>query len=237
MIGKEDWSGGPDRCVGWRVFAHAARAILVKSWTALARPAMGVALLAACSRGSKPTAPGCCDKSGPGWTDDGGPDSAVPAASPPSKPPPRFRAEEGCARDFRASGDPGRDLGELERLCAQGLAPILEPTESTRASGEGPVEVAFRVAGSTSCLRAGALGIAPGQVLSLENARGTVLAATAATDTVAVVPVDGTVCVREPGGYRFVVKPAPSPSEATTSEARPSEARTLSVQVWQASRD
>ena len=46
-------------------------------------------------------------------------------------------------------------------------------------------------------------------------------------ETIAVVPVDGTVCVREPGVYRLVVKPAPANSEA----------RTLSVQVWQASRD
>jgi len=227
MIGKEDWSGGPEPCVGSRAFPRTARAILVKSRAALARLVVGVALLAACSRASKPTAPGCCDKSGLGWTDDGGTDSAAPVASVPPKPPPRFRVEEGCARDFKPNGDPARDLGELERLCAPGLTPILEATESTRAAGEGALEVPFRVTGSTACLRAGALGIAPGQILSLENARGTVLATAAATDAVAVVPVDGTVCVREAGAYRFVVKPGPSAPEA----------RTLSVQVWQASRD
>jgi hypothetical protein len=190
-------------------------------------PAIGVALLAACSRASKPTAPGLGEKSGPGWTDDGGNDSAAPVVSAPPKPPSRFRAEDGCARDFKASGEPGRDLGELERLCAQGLAPVLDSSESTRAASAETVDVSFRVTGSTACLRAGAVGIAPGQVLSLESMRGTVLASAAATDTVAVVPTDGTVCVREAGTYRFVVKPAPSGSEA----------RTLSVQVWHASRD
>ncbi len=227
MIGKEHSSGGPER-IGCCAFTHTARAFLLKGCAALARPALGIALLAACSRASKPTAPGCCDKSGSGSADDGGVDSAAPVASAPSKPPPRFRVEEGCARDFKASGDPTRDLGELERLCAPGLAPVLDPAQSARpTSGDGALEVPFRVTGSTACLRAGALGIAPGQVLSLENTRGTVLATAAATDTMAVVPVDGTVCVREAGGYRFVVKPAPSALEA----------RTLSVQVWQASRD
>jgi hypothetical protein len=76
-------------------------------------------------------------------------------------------------------------------------------------------------------LRAGAVGIAPGQVLSLENAKGKVLASATSAETIAVVPVDGTVCVREPGTYRLVVKPAGAGGEA----------RTLSVQVWQASRE
>jgi hypothetical protein len=226
-MGKEEWRGGPERSVGRNVFAHSVRAILVKGWTALARSAIGVALLAGCSRASKPTAPGLGEKSGPGWTDDGGADSAAPVVSAPPKPPSRFRAEEGCARDFKSSGDARSDLEELERLCAQGLAPVLEASESTRAAGADAVDVPFRVTGSTACLRAGAVGIAPGQVLSLESARGTVLASAAATDAVAVVPIDGTVCVREAGTYRFVVKPAPSASEA----------RTLSVQVWHASRD
>jgi hypothetical protein len=227
MIGKEDWSGGPERCAGGRALPPWFRGMLVKTATSFALAALGVALFTACSRASKPTAPGWSEKSGPGWTDDGGTDSAAPAASVPSKPPPRFRAEEGCARDFRASGEPSRDLGELERLCAPGLAPVLSATENTRASGFEGVEVPFRVTSSTSCLRAGALGVAPGQVLSIENTRGGVLAAALASDTIAVVPVDGTVCVREAGTYRFVVKPG----------AASSEARTLTVQVWQASRD
>jgi len=210
MIRKADWSGGREPCV----------------WTRLGLPALGVVLLLACGRASKPTAPGCCEKSGPGWTDDAGTDSAASGATAPAKPPARFRAEDGCARDFKTSGEPGRDLGELERLCAQGLTPVLAPTENTRASGSAPVEVPFRVTGSTACLRAGAVGVWPGQILSLESATGKVLAAAAATEAIALVPVDGTVCVREAGVYRLVVKAAPS-----------AEARTLTVQVWQASRD
>jgi hypothetical protein len=195
--------------------------------TALGRLVLAVALFVACSRASKPTAPGCCEKSGPGWTDDAGADSAPPAASVPMKPPAPFRVEEGCARDFKASTEPGRDIATLERLCAQGLSPILSDDEITRPSTNEAVEIPFRVTGSTACLRAGAVGLAPGQVVLLENVRGTVLAAAAATDNLAVVPADGTVCVREAGAYRMVVKPAPSVAEA----------RTLFVQVWQAARD
>jgi len=199
-------------------------------WTGcrqVARLALALALLAACSRASKPTAPGCCEKSGPGWTDDGGADSAVPVTVASAQPPARFRAEEGCARDFRSSNEASRDMGELERLCAQGLAPLLATNENTRTAASDPVEVPFRVTGSTACLRAGAIGVTPGQVISIENMRGKELAAAASAETIAVVPVDGTVCVREPGLYRLVIKPAPAGAEA----------RTLTVQVWQASRD
>lgn len=224
MIRKEDGSdreqlGGKDSRSG-------------KVWPAV----LGVALVggaiaagvgAGCSHASKPTAPGCCEKSGPGWTDDAGADSAAPVASVPAKPPARFRLEEGCARDFKWSGEGARDLVEVERLCAQGLAPILAATETSRSNGAETVDVPFRVTGSTACLRAAALGVAPGQIISIENARGTVLARAAAVEALAVVPVDGTVCVREPGTYRLVVK-APSGG---------SEPRTLTVQVWQASRD
>jgi hypothetical protein len=210
MIRKEQWSGGQKWCV-----------------SVLGLAALGVAFQGACSRATKATTPGCCEKSGPGWTEDAGIDGAAPIGSAPTKPPARFRIEEGCARDFKPSGEPARDIGELERLCAQGLAPMLGPNETARSSGAEPVEVPFRVTGSTACLRAGAVGVAPGQVLSLESARGTVLAASMATETTAVVPVDGTVCVREAGTYRLIVKPLPAGAEA----------RTLSVQVWQAARD
>lgn len=193
----------------------------------LGRVLAGIVFLAACGRASKPTAPGCCEKSGPGWTDDAGADGGTVDAAATTKPPARFRGEEGCTRDFKSSGEAGRDLGELERLCAQGLAPVLAPGDMTPSSGPQPVEVAFRVAGSTTCLRAGAVGIAPGQVLSLESAKGKVLASATSAETIVVVPVDGTVCVREPGTYRLVVKPAGTSGEA----------RTLSVQVWQASRE
>lgn len=203
------------------------RATLVGARKWLGTATLALAMLAACGRASKPTAPGCCEKSGPGWTDDAGTDSAAPLAAVSAKPPARFRAEEGCARDFKASGEASRDLGELERLCAQGLKPLLASTDGTRSSASEPVEVAFRITGSTACMRAGVVGIAPGQGLSLESAQGKVLATATSTDVIAVVPVDGTVCVREAGVYRLVIKSPPGSTEA----------RTLSVQVWQASRD
>lgn len=211
MIRKEDWRNSRRPRV----------------WTRFGPTILEVVLVTACGRASKPTAPGCCEKSGPGWTDDAGADGAGPIASAPAKPPARFRIEEGCARDFKSSGEPGADLGELERLCAQGLAPILASTDNTRTSASSPVEITFRVGGSTACLRAGAVGVAAGQVVSLEGAQGKVLAAAVSTEAIAVVPVDGTVCVREAGSYRLVIKPAPASTEA----------RTLTVQVWQATRD
>jgi hypothetical protein len=226
MTRNENRSGRRDRAARRTPRTYAA--LIVAPCLGLG---LGAALLsthiAGCSRATKPTAPGLSDKMGPGWTEDAGVDSAPAVASVALKPPPRFRVEEGCARDFKASGEAGRDLAELERLCAQGLAPILAATENTRTSGADPLEVPFRVTGSTACLRAGALGLAPGQLLSIEGARG-VLASAVATETIAVVPVDGTVCVREPGAYRFVVRAGTAPT---------SDARTLSVQVWQASRD
>ncbi|HMI86107.1 MAG TPA: hypothetical protein VK550_18560 [Polyangiaceae bacterium] len=228
MIAKRDGIGIRESCGGQRSNARKAGPTKrVKGWAPLSSLLLGMALLGACGRASKPTAPGCCEKSGPGWTDDGGADSAPPVAAASAKPPARFRTEEGCARDFRTSGEPARDLGELERLCAQGLAPLLAATEGTRAAGAEAIEVPFRITGSTVCLRAGALGMLPGQVVTLENAQGKVLAAAASTETIALVPVDGTVCVREAGVYRLVIKPG---------SAAP-EARTLTVQVWQASRD
>jgi hypothetical protein len=198
-----------------------------KSFCRLSRPTLALALLAACGRASNPTAPGCCEKSGPGWTDDAGGDSTAPLPAASAKPPSRFRGEEGCARDFKSSGEPTRDLGELERLCAQGLTPVLAATEMARSSGAEAMEASFRIAGSTACLRAGVVGVAPGQVVSLESARGKVLASAVSTETIAVVPVDGTVCVREAGTYRLVVTAAPTGSEA----------RTLTVQVWHALRE
>ena len=228
MIRKEDWFGSRESRIAPRKDVRGAFCgTVVRRSMGLGRAALAIAILAACGRASKPTAPGCCEKSGPGWTDDAGADSGVPDATAAAKPPTRFRGEEGCTRDFKTSNEASRDLGELERLCAQGLSPVLAPAEMTQSSGSQPVEVAFRVAGSTACLRAGAVGIAPGQVISLESAKGKVLAAVTSVEAIAVVPVDGTVCVREPGTYRLDVKPA-----ATSTEAR-----TLSVQVWQASRE
>ena len=226
MMGNEDGNGGRESRamdgvsaapIGTRVIHSRARSAI----------AAAVLLHLACSRASKPTAPGCCEKSGPGWADDAGLDSAaltVPA--PPVRSVP-FRIEEGCARDFKPSGDPNRELSELERLCGQGLAPMLAASEITRPSTSAPVEVPFRVTASMACLRAGVVGTVPGQILTLEGPRGVTLASVAAIDSIAVVPADGTVCVREPASYRLVVQP---PLAGT-------EARTLTVQVWQAARD
>jgi hypothetical protein len=223
---REDPNSGANRLPGRDGDRGRARSLATVAAT-LGAFALAAVTLFECSHASKPTAPGTLEKSGPGWTDDAGGDGAPPVGSVPSKPPPRFRLEEGCARDFKGSGEASRDLGEVERLCAQGLAPVLAAAETSRAGGSDPVEIGFRVTGSTACLRAAVLGAAPGQVVSIENSRGSVLARSVAIDSLAVVPVDGTVCVRESGAYRLVVKPASGASEA----------RTLTVQVWQASRD
>jgi hypothetical protein len=137
---------------------------------------------------------------------------------------PRFRKEETCARDFSPSGVAADDLVRLERLCARGMAPVLDPPASASPSSTGTVEVPFPV-GVAACFRVAVLAAAGGLSLSVLDPGGAPLIATASSEPFAVVPVDGTVCVRDLGTYRAVVR------LATLDGA------TVSVQIWQASRD
>jgi hypothetical protein len=139
---------------------------------------------------------------------------------------PRFRREEGCARDFKPTGKALEDVAALERLCAQGMAPLLAEPVSARASSAGLVEVPFQL-GSAACVRAAAVAAGGSLSMSLVDPRGAQVAVASSIESLGVVPVDGTVCVREPGAYRTVVRVA-SPSAESTN---------VTVQVWQASRD
>jgi len=140
---------------------------------------------------------------------------------------PRFRREDGCARDFKPSGDAARDIVELGRLCGQGMAPLCAEPTSGNAPPGGTIEAPFRVTGSSACLRAGTVSSTTGLSLSLLNQRGELLSGSSSNEALAVAPIDGTVCVREPGVYRAVVRVAPSATAPSS----------LIIQVWQAARD
>lgn len=101
---------------------------------------------------------------------------------------------------------------------------LTEPISVPAAGGTS--DVPFRL-GSASCFRAAVVTGAGGLALSLVDARGGVLAATTTTEAFGLVPSDGTVCVREGGSYRVIVRQqGPSRDSAQTT-----------VQIWQASRD
>src|SRR6266508_6387261 len=174
-----------------------------------------------CSR-AQPSTPGCCDKG-----ETGGRASPETNEQRELRLGSRFRREDGCARDFKSSGEAARDLVELGRLCGQGMAPLLTDAMTGSAPPGGTVEATFRVTGSSACLRAGTVASGGGLSLSLLNQRGELLAGSSSTESLTVAPVDGTVCVREPGAYRAVVRVAPTASATST----------LTIQVWQAARD
>jgi hypothetical protein len=182
-----------------------------------------------CNHASKPSAAGCCDQPDPARASDSGPESrgaGEGGLASATLSAPRFRREEGCARDFRSTGTPAEDVMSLERLCAQGMAPLLTEPASARTSSAGVVEIPFQV-GSAACLRAAAVAAGGALSVSLVDPRGISLASASSTEPLGVVPVDGPVCVREPGAYRTVVRMSSPSSEATN----------VTVQVWQASRD
>jgi hypothetical protein len=188
----------------------------------------GVAL-AACHRDSLPATLACCDKSSTMKAMDAGSGllDAASGAAPAVElvPVPRFRWEEGCARDFKSSGTASRDIAELQRLCAQGMAPISEPVVA--AVRGGAAEATFRITAAGACLRAGAVAPSGGISLSLLSPVGEVLASASSTEPLSVAPMDGTVCVREPGPYRAMVR----------VPALTTEVSSVTIQVWQAKKD
>jgi hypothetical protein len=179
-----------------------------------------------CNHASKPSAAGCCDQPDPTRAGETGSETRSANDAGAALAGTRFRKEEGCARDFKSSGTAQDDVASLERLCAQGMAPLLAEPTSARASSAGVVEVPFQVS-SSACLRAAAVAGAGAISVSLVDPRGGSLASASSVEPLGVVPVDGPVCVREPGSYRAVVRISPSSAEATN----------VTVQVWQASRD
>jgi hypothetical protein len=154
-------------------------------------------------------------------------DVAVVDAGPMTEllPGPRFRHEDGCARDFKPSGSVSRDMAELQRLCAQGMVPISDAVAATVQGGAA--EATFRITSSGTCLRAGAVAPSSGVSLSLLGPAGDVLTSASSSEPLSVAPIDGTVCVREPGAYRAVVRVLAVPFEASS----------VTIQVWQAKKE
>ena len=124
---------------------------------------------------------------------------------PTFRPALKFRRADGCARDYKPSGSLGRDMSELQRLCAQGMAPLSDAATVT-VPLDGRAEATFRVASPGVCLRAGVVALSGALSLSLIGPTGDALASASSVEPLSVVPVDGTVCVREPGAYRAAVR-------------------------------
>jgi hypothetical protein len=186
-------------------------------------------MVAACHRASLPAAVVCCDKGSATKVEDAG-SGAVEVAPVDAGPVevsagPRFRREDSCARDFKTSGSVGRDMAELQRLCAQGMVPISEAAVATVQGSAA--EATFRINATGACLRAGAVAASGGLSLSLMGPTGDVLASASSNEALSVAPMDGTVCVREPGAYRALVR---LPAAST-------EVSSVTIQVWQAKKE
>jgi hypothetical protein len=190
----------------------------------------GVAL-AACHRDALPAATlACCDKTAALKSEDSVSeiaDASVAEASAVTEFPTgsRFRREEGCARDFKSSVSASRDIDELRRLCAQGMAPLSAPVVVTPAGGNG--EAPFRLTTSGACLRAAAVAASGAVSLALVGPSGDILASASSSEPLIVTPPDGTVCVREPGAYRAVVRFLSQPNDGSS----------VTIQVWQAKKE
>ena len=139
---------------------------------------------------------------------------------------PRFRRADGCARDYKPSGSAERDMSELQRLCAQGMAPLSDAATAPVAV-DGAAEATFRVTSPGVCLRAGAVAPSGALSLSLIGPSGEALASASSAEPLSVAPIDGTVCVREPGPYRAVIRVLGSPGEVSS----------VTIQVWQAKKE
>src|SRR3954447_25496018 len=134
-------------------------------------------VLAACHRASVPAAIACCGKS-PAKAEDAGADTfdtaaAVDAGSAAAGLPagPKFRRADGCARDYKPSGSTDRDMSELQRLCAQGMAPLSDAV-TVAVAVDGAAEATFRVTSPGVCLRAGAVALSGALSLSLIGPSG-----------------------------------------------------------------
>jgi len=155
----------------------------------------------------------------------GGPAAAIDL---PAVPAPRWRREDGCARDWTPSSDPARDVAALGKLCAQGMAALLPEASMIRVRPGRTAEVPFTLAVPGTCLRAAAAGGPGGISLSLWSGQKP-LANVSSFEPAVLAPPDGPVCVREAGPYRIALGVAPA--DAADAEV------SIAVQVWQAASD
>lgn len=186
-------------------------------------------ILSACNHASKPTAPGSAERAESARGIDSRTDGRAWVDGNVDVPPSfgaRFRKEEGCARDFGSTGGAVDDMAELERLCARGMTALFGAPVQARASSAGVVEVPFAVE-TPACLRVGAVAPVAGLSLSVLDAHGAPLLNTSSSEPFGIVPVDGTVCVRDLGTYRAVVRLVGAAADGAT----------VYVQIWQATRD
>ena len=152
------------------------------------------------------------------------------AAAPPAENVgPRWRREDGCARDWAPSGDPVKDVVALGALCAQGTVPVLPEAAVVRVLAGRSARVDFTPTKLPSCLHVTAAATTGGLSVSLRGPAGNAIAGIWSNDGAVLAPPDGPVCVRDAGTYQAVV--SVTPADASNAEAR------VAVQIWRAGSD
>jgi hypothetical protein len=142
---------------------------------------------------------------------------------------PRWRREDGCARDWVPCGDPSKDVVALGRICTQGTTPILPEPSVVRVAAGRSAKVPFALTAAPACLYAAAAAGSGGISLSLRDPADKPLSSLSSTDSAVLVPPDGPVCVRAAGSYQVLVNvPAANASSAEI---------TVAVQIWRTAAD
>jgi hypothetical protein len=168
----------------------------------------------------------CCDAAPPldatpPWPTDASAVKTAPLAGE------RFIAAEGCARDMRVRGPLGKSLAELGRLCAQGMKAVDDVVQASVAPGES-IDASWSVASRPMCLRVGVVATSGDLSIALEGPGG-LLAEVRSSELVGLLPVDGPICVREPGLYRATVHLS---ARAADASPRAPDGASVALQIW-----
>jgi hypothetical protein len=143
---------------------------------------------------------------------------------------PRWRREDGCARNWAPAGDPSKDVVALGRLCAQGTTAVFAQPALIRVTAGRPARVPFALTAAPACLYVAAAADSGGISVSVLSPQGDAVASISSTDPAALVPPDGPVCVREAGGYQVAVSVAAAADAAGAAAG-------VAVQIWRAAVD
>jgi hypothetical protein len=182
------------------------------SWTLLA----AACAAAACASQRELPSTRCCgearngDGGGEARADgrvstDASEEAGVPSVPPRAAIEPRPLRSAGCARDVARTGAPAADVAELVRWCAQGLRPVARQVSAVDAGG--PYDLAFQVL-ANRCVRAVAASDGPALAMTLIDDAGRALATGGWGEPLAVLPLQGPVCVRAAGTVHVVITAA-----------------------------
>lgn len=164
---------------------------------------------------------------------DAGADAGPPDAPSVDVPPivaPRWRREDGCARNWAPAGDPSTDVMALGRICAQGTAALFAQPAVIRVAPGRAARVPFALTATPACLYAAAAANSGGLSVSLLSPQGDAVASISSTEPVALAPPDGPVCVRQAGTYQVQINVAAATDASSAAAA-------VAVQIWRAAPD